>query len=368
MSLTKLPSGRWRARVWHEGKDIPVGPVLGLPKGTTWRTKGDAKAAREKARAILKGNAPGETTVRQWWERWTTDPLFARPKEATNVHNRERTGAFAQRYGSVPLHQVGNFIVGEWLTGGRRNSTVQALGTMFNDAMSAKAGRLIDHNPFAGLGLHKTKGNKDRRPPSQKQMETMILIAREITPPSFAAYLEFGCLSAARPGELDALRWPWVRFEDDEVDIREQWSAKVRKFTAPKYGPYTIALVARARELLLNMPRAQDDSQFVFLTNRGHHYTPSSRTHHWNRVRCSAGLPEMTLYLATRHYFGWYALNVLELEPHVIAEQLGHRDGGRLVVELYGHPDKARARRRIREAFDSAGKVRPLRIIKDESA
>jgi integrase len=268
----------------------------------------------------------------------------------------------------VPLHQVGNSIVGEWLTGGRRNSTVQALGTMFNDAMSAKAGRLIDHNPFAGLGLHKTKGNKDRRPPSQKQMETMILIAREITPPSFAAYLEFGCLSAARPGELDALRWPWVRFEDDEVDIREQWSAKVRKFTAPKYGPYTIALVARARELLLNMPRAQVDSQFVFLTNCGHHYTPSSRTHHWNRVRCSAGLPEMTLYLATRHYFGWYALNVLELEPHVIAEQLGHRDGGRLVVELYGHPDKARARRRIREAFDGAGKVRPLRIIKDESA
>ena len=111
-------------------------------------------------------------------------------------------------------------------------------------------------------------------------METMILIAREITPPSFAAYLEFGCLSAARPGELDALRWPWVRFEDDEIDIREQWSAKVRKFTAPKYGPYTIALVARARELLLNMPRAEVDSQFVFLTNRGHHYTPSSRTHH----------------------------------------------------------------------------------------
>ena len=59
------------------------------------------------------------------------------------------------------------------------------------------------------------------------------------------------------------------------------------------------------------------------------------------------GLPEMTPYLATRHYFGWCALNVLELEPHVIAEQLGHCDEGGLVVELDGHPDKARARRRI---------------------
>ena len=45
MSLTKLPSGRWRARVWHRGRDVPVGPVLGLPKGTTWRTKAEAKAA-----------------------------------------------------------------------------------------------------------------------------------------------------------------------------------------------------------------------------------------------------------------------------------------------------------------------------------
>lgn len=368
MSLTKLPSGRWRARVWHRGKDVPVAPVLGLPKGTTWRTKAEAKAAREKARAILKGNAHGETTVREWWERWTADPLFARPKESTNVHNRERTKAFAARYGSVPLHQVGNFIVAEWLAGGQRNSTVQALGAMFNDAMSAKAGRLIDQNPFARLGLHKTKGNKDRQPPAQEQMQAMIITAREITPPSFAAYLEFGCLSGARVGELDALRWECVRFDDGDVDIREQWNVKVRKFTEPKYGPYTIALVGRARELLLGMPRDHNESPFVFVTNRGHHYTPSSRTHHWNRVRCAAGLPDMTLYLATRHYFGWYALNVLELEPHVIAEQLGHRDGGRLVVQLYGHPDKARARRRIREAFDGAGTVRPLRVVKGEGA
>jgi len=354
--------------VWHQGKDVPVAPVLGLPKGTTWRTKAEAKAAREKARAILKGSAPHETTVKQWWERWTSDPLFARPKESTNIHNEERTRAFAERYGSVPLHQVGNFVVSEWLAGGRRNSTVQALGAMFNDAMSAKAGRLIDQNPFARLGLHKARGNKDRQPPSQHQMEAMIVIAREITPPSFAAYLEFGCVSGARPGELDALRRESVRFEDGEVDIREQWNVKVRKFTEPKYGPYTIALVGRARELLLNLPRDYSESPFVFVTNRGHHYTPSSRTHHWNRVRCAAGFPDMTLYLATRHYFGWYALNVLGLEPHVIAEQLGHRDGGRLVVQLYGHPDKARARRRIREAFDSAGNVRPLRVVGDQGA
>jgi hypothetical protein len=63
-------------------------------------------------------------------------------------------------------------------------------------------------------------------------------------------------------------------------------------------------------------------------------------------VRLLLGLPEITLYRATRHYFGWYALDVLELEPHVIAEQLGHCDEGGLVVRWTGtriRPGRARA-------------------------
>jgi hypothetical protein len=38
----------------------------------------------------------------------------------------------------------------------------------------------------------------------------------------------------------------------------------------------------------------------------------------------------------------------------------GHTDGGRLVEQLYGHPDAAIARKRIREAFRSSATVTPL--------
>ncbi len=180
--------------------------------------------------------------------------------------------------------------------------------------------------------------------------------------------MEFACLTAARPGELDALTWDRVRLDDGEVDLFEQYNAKTRSFTTPKYGPYTAALVSPARDVLLSMPRQETDSPFVFVTNRGTHYTPSSRSHHWNRVRCSVGLPEMDFYLATRHYFAWFALNVLELQPYIVAEQLGHKDGGKLVVQLYGHPDKTKARRKIREAFDRHANVTPLRIITGEAS
>ncbi len=69
----------------------------------------------------------------------------------------------------------------------------------------------------------------------------------------------------------------------------------------------------------------------------------------------------MPLYLATRHFYGWYALNVLELIQHVIALHLGHEDGGRLVRELYGHPDAAMPRERTRHEYRSVAPVEPLR-------
>jgi integrase len=367
MTVSKLPNGRWRARVWKGDREVAVAKVLGLASGRTWRTKREANYAHAKAQLLVKDHGRSEMTLQQFWHRWTTDPLFARPKEATNLHNRERTEAFVEHYGKLLLSDLGDHVVAEWLAGGKRNGTVPALRAMFNDAASAKAGRLIQVNPFANLGIGRTKGNRTKQPPSQEQMEKMVVIARQLTPPSFSAYLEFACCTAARPSELDALRWNCVRFEDDEVDLIEQWNAKTRTFSAPKCGAYTVALVARARQVLLTMKR-DSDSPFVFTTLRGTHYTPTSRTHHWNRVRCAAGMPDTTLYLATRHYFGWYALSVLELEPHIIAEQLGHKDGGKLVIQLYGHPDKQRARRRIREAFDRAAEVTPLRVINGETS
>ncbi len=269
--------------------------VLGGPG--TFRTKSEAKAARERARERL-GEKRGDrsVTVAAFRECWITDPLFARPKESTMLHNAERTKAFADRYGELPIDRVGDEVVAEWLAGGHRNSTVSALRAMFNDAASAKAGRLVPVNPFAGLGIAKTKGNKHRQPPDEEAMWRMLAKARELTPPSFADYLEVACFTGMRPGELDALQWPQIRWDDDEIDVTVQWNVKTKTFTEPKYGPYTAALVAHARATL-ELVKRDSDSAFVFATIRGTHYTPSSRVYHWNRVRIAAGVADTTLYL-----------------------------------------------------------------------
>lgn len=363
MSISKLPSGRFRAQVNKAGRNVPLSAVLspeamaefGAVNGT-FATRTAAKRARAEAHRVLRAEKAAGVTVRDFWERWTTDELFARPKEQTDKHNRERTKGFVDSYGDLLLAHVGDLVVAEWLAGGKRNGTVPALRAMFNDARSAKAGRLIVANPFAGLGISRGSGNKHKQPPSVDEMERLIKLAHELTIPAFADYLEMACVTGIRPSELDAMRPEWVRWDDGEIDVREQWAAKVGKFDSPKYGPYTIALVQRARDVL---HRAAEHSgrEFCFETLRGTHFSPSARTHHWNKVRSAAGLGDTTLYLATRHYFGWYAVNVLEMDTAVVAEQLGHKDGGKLVEQLYGHPDKARRRRLLREAHDEAYKA-----------
>jgi integrase len=349
---TKLPSGRWRTRIRHPrtGKQLSARAVIGGPD--TYATREGAEAAEAEARRLLHGNARLGVTVREFWREWTTDPLWLRPAASTNIHNQARTTAFVAAHGDLPMRSIGDEHVAAWLKGGRNLSTVPALRAFFNDAASAAAGRLVDRNPFAKLGLRGSRGRRDTQPPTQADIARFIALADELTPPSFSAYLTTAVYEGMRPGELDALAWEQIDFQAGTIHIDRQWNALERAFTPPKHGSVrTVALTEPTRERLLEIPR---ESGFVFTTLRGSHYRPSSRSHHWNRVRCAAGLGNVDLYTATRHYFGWYAWNVLELDARDIALHFGHQDGGELVRKTYGHPDARLARERIREAFRQA--------------
>jgi integrase len=360
----QLPSCRWRTRVRHPrtGKQIGAHTIIGGPT-----THADEKSARDAenaaAKLLIESEAAG-TTLAEFWHDWTTDPLWLRPAESTNIHNKERTQKLVAVYGHRAIRSIGDDVVAEWLKGGKNLGTVAALRAMFNDASTAQAGRLVAVNPFANLGLRQSKGRKNVQPPSQVEAAKLIELADELTPPSFAAYLHTAMYEGIRPGEGDALRWAKLDFTPDaeSILVDEQWNAKSRKFTVPKHGIIrTIAMTEPARDRLLTLPR---ESEFVFATLRGTHYTPSSRNHHWNRVRAAAGLGNVDLYTCTRHYFASYAWNELRMDVEDIADHFGHQDGGKLVRELYGHLDSSLARARVRKAFASApAEVTPLRRV-----
>ena len=75
-------------------------------------------------------------------------------------------------------------------------------------------------------------------------------------------------------------------------------------------------------------------------------------------MRAAAGW-DGSLYLATRHFAGWYMINVLELPSEDVAIALGHTDGGELVRNLYGHRDRERALDRVTACLRANGEPLP---------
>jgi integrase len=360
MSVMKLPSGRWRAQVYDPtvGGNVSVSRILG--GSGTFATKSEAKRARERARERLFEPRSREVTLRVFWERWTSDPLFARPKESTDIHNRERTRAFVDRYGDLRIDRIDDEIVAEWLAGGKRNGTVPALRAMFNDAASAKAGRLVRQNPFARLGISKGPGRRYEQPPSEEQVWKLIRCAHELASPSFAAWLQVAAFTGLRPGELDALRRTNVDLDRGRIRVVEQFNAKTRTFTPPKNGQAREApLTVPAREAIVGLPV---EGEFCFPPIQGQHWSPGSRAYHWKAVRGAAGW-QGTLYLATRHFAGWYMVNVLELPSEDVAIALGHTDGGELVRKLYGHRDHERALDRVTAAYENTASFTQMRLV-----
>lgn len=356
MSVSQLPSGRWRAQV-HDpsaGHNVSVSKVLGGPG--TFATKREAKAAREKARVLVGGRREHLATVGEWWATWTTDPLWRRPKESTNRHNAERTKAFAKKHENMPICRVNDDTISLWLRGGKRNGQVPALRAMFNDAARPAAGRLVDHNPFASLGISRGAGNRHKQPPTEQVARSFADHAHVLGLPGFAAWLRVACFTGMRPGELDALAWDRIDWEQGRIWVDRQWNSATSTFSSPKNGKSRWAILTPPAKQALVDERTQGDHEFCFVSPRGKHFTYSIRAPYWNAIRTAAGWSD-TLYLGTRHFAGWYMVNVLGLDSEDVAFALGHEDGGELVRRLYGHRDRDRALDRVAQAYAQAGEV-----------
>jgi len=188
----------------------------------------------------------------------------------------------------------------------------------------------------------------------------IIRCAQELASPSFAAWLQVAAFTGLRPGELDALRRINVDLARSRIRVTEQFSAATRTLTSPKNGQTREApLTEPAREAIVSLPV---EGEFCFAPIRGAHWSAASRAYHWKAVRAAAGWSG-SLYLATRHFAGWYMVNELELPSEDVAIALGYTDGGELVRKLYGHRDHERALDRVMAAYDRVATLGLTRLV-----
>lgn len=331
-------------------------------------------AARQAEREAIAGAAgPGSgERLRDFAARWPDD--YPRPKLSTQRTNESAAKRIAE---DVEAVRDGNrlFVLGDLKLGAitrpqarayclaRPHYLRAALSAMFGDAVNDG---IVPLNPFARLGLPQSKGRKAIKALTEAEVELLADCALEAHAeygPTFRAMILFSAYTGLRPGEVFGVRWGDIDFARAEVGVERRLYAG--HCDLPKNGERRdVILPPPAAEALRAMPRTLSGDE-VFRSKRGKPYSTILLRSYWLPVRSAfearlaparadelaqaRGKPHLDYY-ELRHFC---ATMLLErgVDAADVALQLGHTDGGILVRRLYGHPDKAAARDRLRAAF-----------------
>ena len=312
-------------------------------------------------------------TIGTFAARWVRD--FPRPKESTNDRYRADAARFAREFGERKLHEI---TVPEARTYARAHRhDLGALRAMFTDA---RRDGLVLENPFAELGIPKGPGRSEIVVVTAQELDKLADLALSIHGRDFGPVVRSIVLFAAntglRPGELAGLDWCDVDFEAETIHVRQQFHK--RRLTLPKSGrTRRVFLPPPAAQALREMPR-RVHTEHVFAGKEGQRITQGALSGYWRSVRATfeatldpprlaefqranPGKPAVEFY-SLRHYC---ATHLVEqgVESWIVAKQLGHEDGGRLVEKVYGHPRDEIARERLRRVYGQ--NVQPLRAVDD---
>lgn len=353
------------------GRKVHVKPAdFGMDlRGLTGRALD--RAAREledKALAFYAGGVRVETCD-GFARRWPAAYPEGRG-ESTREVNRERLTKFIEDFAGRPLHSLTRSEARAWAQANAYR--LPAVRAMYEDALRDG---IVKVNPFAALGVKTSKSRRDVTVLTREEVHALADMATRVhgedRGADARAMILWAAYTCCRPGESYAARYS--RLHGDLYDVDLQWNGKLHQESPPKYGSDGMIFVPQeAREAVLDKPRRLGDD-LMFRSVEGGRFTPSAWHYVWSPVRAAfiAGLPlthhlqrrpEPLAFHELRHFGASYMLNVLGIEPWVIAEQLRHKDGGTLVTTLYGHPDRDVALERIRGAFQGSGENAPTKL------
>jgi integrase len=214
---------------------------------------------------------------------------------------------------------------------------------MYEDARNIG---LVESNPFANLRLPASEKAPTITAPSMDEYGALLDACTVLGGygPEFRAMITFAAWTGVSQGELFGL-W-WDDLVDDEITITR--SRKLDgSLGVPKNGQgRTVPLLPPAR-VLDEVPRRPDP--FVFHSPRGNPLIKG--THGWSWQKVKAAAPVETRWHDLRHFCATQLLE-LGLSHFDVSVQLGHTDGGALVMERYGYPSVDAAKQRLLRAFE----------------
>jgi len=271
---------------------------------------------------------------------------YPRPAASTRSTYRFAARRFARDFGDQPLATLTRAQAAEWAA--RHRWAAGAVRAMFTDAVNKG---VVKQNPFARLRLPRTRGRRDLVPLSVSDVAELAAVAGRVHPGRYGVTWTAAILLLAwtgvRPGELLALEWQDVG--PGTLAVRRSLSQS-GELTPPKNGfERVVALPKRAADALLPLQSAGASGR-IFVAESGRPLAYWMLLRDWCVIRKRFWKSTVHLY-ELRHFCASYLL-ATGVSPKVIALQLGHRDGGQLVLSTYGHLYTDEALRQIRSAVD----------------
>ena len=309
----------------------------------TYPTK--AKAEQVKAEWILRQKGAETRSVGEYVDFWL-DGYRERVKVSSYDTARAALRVFRREFETRSLASITPMEAEAWA---RKNRwATPPVVTMLNGAVEKG---LIERNPFAGLGK-KGPGRKNITPLSVADVDRLAKIATKLHGQFLGSFVLFTAYTGMRVGEVFALEWADIDFDENRVMVKRR--VYRGELDLPKSNrERRIVLPPPARDALLALDRS---TATVFRGKRGGRLSQSGLAYYWQGVTAAFGR-KVTPH-EFKHFAGHFLYVTMGLPDRVVAVQLGHTDGGKLVRELYGHGDVG-ALEEIDRAFES--NVVPLR-------
>lgn len=327
----------WVAKFQHKGNQVWV-------PGGPWETKTQAQNAERHHRDYLRARRSEETCssfVDRWLEEW--------PRKAASTRRSYSISArrFAEDFGPTLLADVERPSARTWALGVPRNVS-KTIATMYQDAYNIG---LVSDNPFSNLRLPATEKTEEVEPPSLEEFHALLsaclILGGYAT--EFRALIQFTAWTGLRAAEVQALQL-------SDIGANSVWVRRARKddgaLGKPKNGLEREIVLFEAAKVLDQVPRRNDN--FVFHSIRGEALNKGNLYYAWKSVRDNSGTSPDRIaggikpirFHDLRHFC---ATQLLEAgASHFdVSVQLGHEDGGALVMARYGHPSKDAARARL---------------------
>jgi len=331
-------SGQWVAKFQRNGEQVWV-------PGGPWPTKRQAQEAERRHRDHLQARRSDETAA-SFAERWLIE--WPRPAEATRRLYADAAGRFASEFGDTRLDEIERLSARSWALGVPKNIS-KIIGTLYEDARNVG---LVESNPFSNLRLPATEKTEEIAPPSLDEFRALlgacIVLGGFAT--EFRALVQFTAWTGLRAGEVQGLKWDDIGSETLRVRRSRKTDGSYGK---PKNGLERKIVLRPEARVLDQVPR-RAGSPFVFHTAQGKPLSKSNLYYGWKTIRDASGTSPDRIaarvhplrFHDLRHFC---ATRLLEMgaSHFAVSVQLGHEDGGALVMSRYGHPSKDAARTQL---------------------